>query len=95
MKLNEFKESIKSGSFLVDFYTTWCVPCKLMAKKLESFKGKVPILKIDAEESAEITNAYKIGGVPTLIFFKDGQALDRIEGVASDIVIEESIKKIQ
>jgi thioredoxin len=70
---------------LVDFYATWCGPCQMMSKILEEvnlqLNGKVRILKIDTDRYPEIASQHQIQALPTLVLFKDGRAVDRIEGV--------------
>lgn len=70
---------------LVDFYADWCGPCQMMSKILggvgTEMKGEVKIVKIDTEKYPEIASAHNIHALPTLVLFKDGQSVDRIEGV--------------
>ncbi len=70
---------------LVDFYADWCGPCQMMAKILvdvgAQMKGEVKIAKIDTEKYPQIASQHNIHALPTLVLFKGGQPLDRIEGV--------------
>jgi thioredoxin len=86
-KFNSFDEMI-SGSdepVLVDFYADWCGPCQMMAKILvqvgSELKGEVKIVKIDTEKYPQIASQNSIHALPTLVLFKQGQPIDRIEGV--------------
>lgn len=86
-QFNSFDEMI-SGSdepVLVDFYADWCGPCQMMAKILtqvgSELKGEVKIVKIDTEKYPQIASQHSIHALPTLVLFKDGQSVDRIEGV--------------
>ena len=81
-------EDMISGSeepILVDFYADWCGPCQMMAKILgdvgTELKGEVKIVKIDTEKYPQIASAHNIHALPTLVLFKGGQPVDRIEGV--------------
>ena len=86
-QFSSFDEMI-SGSdepILVDFYADWCGPCQMMAKILgdvgTTLKGEVKIVKIDTEKYPEIASQHNIHALPTLVLFKGGQPVDRIEGV--------------
>lgn len=77
LTLDQFLVEIgKEKLTMVDFYTTWCGPCKQMAPFIEEIKNEnkdvVNVLKVDAEEQIEIASKYNITGYPTLIFFKNG-----------------------
>ena len=69
----------------VDFYSITCPPCKIMASLLyeigPEYAGKVNVFKINIDHFAEKARKYRIGSVPTTIFFKDGQEVDRIVGL--------------
>ncbi|XP_008784175.2 thioredoxin Y, chloroplastic-like [Phoenix dactylifera] len=69
---------------LVDFYATWCGPCKFMVPILEQvgeqLKDKIQVVKIDTEQYTSIANQYKIEALPTFIIFRDGKPCDRFEG---------------
>ncbi|KAE9636136.1 thioredoxin [Defluviitalea raffinosedens] len=69
---------------LVDFFATWCGPCKMMAPVIdqlaEEMNGKVKIFKIDVDEARDLAAKYRIMSVPTLMFFKNGEVADQIMG---------------
>jgi len=81
---------------LVDFYATWCAPCKTMAPILErvasSVNDKAKIIKIDVDKNPGIAAAYKIQSIPTLVLFRHGKVLWRQAGVVQATAIEEKIK---
>ncbi|WP_017300674.1 thioredoxin [Nodosilinea nodulosa] len=70
---------------LVDFYATWCGPCQMMAGILSNvsneLKGRLKIVKIDTDKYPHIASQYQVAALPTLVLFKAGQPIDRIEGV--------------
>ncbi|PSR18635.1 thioredoxin [filamentous cyanobacterium CCP3] len=70
---------------LVDFYATWCGPCQMMAGILNQvnseLKGQLKIVKIDTDKYPQIASQHQVAALPTLVLFKAGQPIDRIEGV--------------
>jgi thioredoxin len=70
---------------LVDFYATWCGPCQMMASILNDvnsqLKGKLKVVKIDTDKYPRIASQHQVAALPTLVLFKGGQPVDRIEGV--------------
>lgn len=76
-----FAQQIRQGMVLVDFYATWCAPCKVLAPLLDEmareFDGRIKFLKLDTDESSETAAAFHISAVPTLILFKDGREVRR------------------
>jgi thioredoxin 1 len=85
-KSSSFTEIINSDTpVLVDFYTDWCGPCKMMSPILKDLKkemgDKINIIKVDAEKNADAAIKYQVRGVPTLILFKQGNILWQQSGV--------------
>ena len=74
----EFDALIKNGTVLVDFFATWCGPCKMLSPLLEelSNEGDTLIIKVDVDEAGPLAAEYAIQAVPTLILFKNGQKVD-------------------
>jgi thioredoxin len=100
--LNEknFEEFIVKGNSVVDFWASWCGPCKMMAPEFEKaageMNGKVKFGKLSVENSQELAERFQVMSIPTLIFFKDGKPVERNSGTMSSGEIvkkaEESFK---
>jgi len=94
--MENFEEIIKSKTpTLVDFYATWCGPCKMMSPLLEQVSKDVGdsarILKIDIDNNRNVATQYGIRSVPTLILFKEGKQVWRQSGVPPKNLIVESV----
>ncbi|HDF7732319.1 TPA: thioredoxin [Staphylococcus aureus] len=80
----DFDSKVESGVQLVDFWATWCGPCKMIALVLEElaadYEGKADILKLDVDENPSTAAKYEVMSIPTLIVFKDGQPVDKVVG---------------
>lgn len=86
--MEKFNDIIKSEKLtLVDFFATWCGPCKMMHPVLEQLKGEmgdaIRIIKIDVDNNEEISSQYNIQSVPTLMIFKNGDVVWRESGARS------------
>ncbi len=95
--MSKFKEIVQSEiPTLVDFYATWCGPCQTMMPVLDQLKAKmgpkVRILKIDVDKNQDISDKFKVRGVPTFVLFKSGEILWRQSGAVD---INALVKKIQ
>jgi len=80
LTLEEFNKEISSEKLsMVDFYTTWCGPCKQMAPFVAEIKVEksdvVNVIKVDAEAQLDISSKYNLEGYPTIIFFKKGEVI--------------------
>lgn len=80
-----FQETISKGLTLVDFYATWCGPCRMIAPIVEQLAektaGKASVAKLDIDQAQQVTASLQITSVPTLILFKDGKEVKRVVGV--------------
>lgn len=77
--LEEFNATIKEGTVLVDFFATWCGPCKMLSPVLEEVSeenSNVTIVKVDVDEAGALAAQYGIQAVPTLILFRNGERVD-------------------
>ncbi|HMK56000.1 MAG TPA: thioredoxin [Dissulfurispiraceae bacterium] len=72
------------GVVMVDFWAVWCGPCRMIAPTIEElakdYAGRIKVGKLNTDENADIASRFKIMGIPTIIFFKDGQKVDQIVG---------------
>lgn len=92
-KEDNFNEIIKSEKVLIDFSAEWCGPCKMLAPVLESIDS-IDIYKVDTDEFPDLAREYGIMSIPTLIYFKDGEIVNRNIGFVSKEDIEEGIKNM-
>ncbi len=83
---------------LVDFWASWCGPCRAIAPVVEElaeeFAGQVKVAKLNVDESPKTPGQYGIRAIPTLIMFKNGEVVDQITGAVSKSHLEEALKKI-
>lgn len=82
-----FEETVKEGLVMLDFWATWCGPCRMQTPILEQLdaecKGNVKVCKIDVDAEPELAKSFGIMSIPTLIAFKDGKQLEKRVGVQS------------
>lgn len=82
---------------LVDFWATWCQPCRALAPTLDelatSYQGKVKVAKLDVDVNNSTAEKYGIRALPTLLLFKDGKVIDQIVGSVARHKLEETVKK--
>ncbi len=91
--MNDFFEIIKSSKpTLVDFFATWCGPCKMQSPILDQVKERIgdtgTIVKVDIDKNAELAARFRVQSVPTLIMFKNGEPVWRTVGVQQADMLE-------
>ena len=93
-------EELKNGELplVVDFWATWCGPCRMIAPIIEElakeYDGKINVGKCDVEECDDIASEYGIRNIPTILFFKGGEVVDKMVGAASKSKIEDKFKAL-
>lgn len=85
LKTADFDNAVREGVTLVDFWATWCGPCRMQAPILEALdkelQGSVKIAKVDVDEEPELAQRFGIMSIPTLLVIRDGEAADKRVGV--------------
>lgn len=81
----DFDKEVKEGLVLVDFFATWCGPCRMMSMILEEIeeevKDKIKIIKVDVDDNEELARRFNIMSIPTLILFNDGKLYEKHVGI--------------
>lgn len=92
----EFNALMNEDAVLVDFFATWCGPCKMLTPVLESvankLDGKVKIVKVDVDESPDLAQRFGIMSVPTMILFKKGQQAAAFSGYMPEAMLMQILK---
>ena len=97
---NNFQQEVLESSIpvLVDLWAPWCIPCRMISPIVEELgndnQGKLKVCKLNTDENQNIAARYGIQGIPTLLFFKDGQEVDRIVGVTPKPIIQQKLDAI-
>lgn len=93
-----FNQHTKAGIVVVDFWASWCMPCKMMVPVLndlaEENKGKIKVCKLDVDKVKKSASKYGIRSIPTLIVFKNGKEVKRLTGVKTKANIMSEISKL-
>jgi thioredoxin 1 len=83
---------------VVDFFGTWCGPCKRLSPMLDNLAGpltnRVKFVKVDVDQSAKLARQFGIDGVPTLLFFKDGKVVDKTVGLPARDALQSKLESL-
>ena len=94
-----FDEVLANNTVVVaDFWATWCGPCRMVGPVIEAlasdYEGKAAIGKVDTEENDNLTTQFGIRNVPTVLFFKNGQLVDKVVGAGPRALYEDKLKAL-
>lgn len=95
----DFDERVKNSKVpvIVDFFATWCNPCRMLTPRIETVvaekQGKILLAKVDIDENADLALDYHVGSVPVLIAMKDGRVLERIVGLQDTDKLRQFVNK--
>ena len=96
---NNLEALVQTGKpIVVDFWATWCGPCKRLAPVIEElaqeYDGRVVVGKCDVEDDEELAVRFGVRNIPTVVFLKDGKEADRSVGLVPKQVLEEKLKAL-
>ena len=83
----QFEAEVEQSALpvVIDFYATWCGPCKALSPRLEKlaeeFTGRIKFLKVNVDQAQELSSRFRVEGIPTLLLFKSGKLQDRVTGL--------------
>ena len=94
---NNFDETIKNGVVLVDFWATWCGPCKMSAPNVEEiakeYEGRAVVGKVDVDENPDLAERFGIMSIPALFVFVNGEVKEKLIGYRLKMQIAEVLDK--
>ena len=93
-------ETLKNGQLplVVDFWATWCGPCRMVGPIItelaKEYEGKIVVGKCDVEENEDLAMEFSIRNIPTILFFKGGEVVDKVVGAQSKAKLEEKFQSL-
>ena len=95
----DFEDQVEKfdGLAVVDFWATWCAPCRMVAPILDElaieFDGKVKVTKLDVDMNIRTASRFNVRSIPTILFFKDGKLVDQVVGAVQKPALESKFKQ--
>ena len=92
---SNFKQEISKGKVIVDYWASWCGPCRMLAPVFEELSNEIKdikFIKLDVDDNSDVAESYGVMGIPTLILFKDGKEIKRIVGFKSKEDLKKELK---
>ena len=92
---NEFNNTVESGVVVVDFFATWCGPCKMLAPVFEELSEELTVVnfvKVDIDQSMDLAQKFRIVSVPTMKIFKNGEEVDTLMGFMPKDVLKSKVE---
>ena len=94
---SNFVDETSKGVVMVDFWATWCMPCKAMSPVIEEIAsqtiGKVKVGKVDIDQNGPLANRFGIQSIPSVLIFKDGQLMETFIGIQSKAALVNALSK--
>ena len=93
-----FEQVTKAGVALVDFWASWCGPCRMLAPIIDElaneFEGRAAICKVNTDEEKDLSAQFGIRSIPTILFMKDGAVIDQVIGATSKAVLVDKLNAL-
>jgi thioredoxin 1 len=97
LKTSDFEKKIAKGNWVVDFWAAWCGPCRILSPVVDEVSkelhGKYNFGKVDVDAQSDLAQQYEVMSIPTLIFFKDGEIVNRSVGAMDADALKELIEE--